>query len=317
MQLDQGLDIAAIAINGGKEWLAEVQGARKNGDGTFSNVFVRGSENITVVPAGGIHVRKRGMRTGWREGTLRSIGLTVPVDCGPLSSVSVHDAMLIDSIGVDFFSCHGDSGSAILNDDDKVVGILNMGEVPGAHAIHIGAIIAWFAAQNPPLTLEIASATALNQVHTAPEPQGVPAPQERSMVAMGGFGVMPAAFGTRLNEVREELTSTDKGREYATVIERHAVEARSLVNKNKRVATVWHRAGGPQIVQAALAAIQNDDARIPEQIAGKSFRECVRRIAVIFTRYASKPFVDDIVRFEEEVARLGGSTYRDLKAVLA
>ena len=317
LHIDQGLDIAAIAIDKGQKWVAEIAGAHDNGNGTFSNVVVKGAERLTSLPTP-IHVRKRGMKTGLREGTLRAIGLTVPItDCGPMSALTIHDAMAIDSIGTDWFACKGDSGSAVLTDDDKVVGIISRGQAMTAHAISIDAIINHFASPGVGLTLEIAKATALNQVNTAPEPVGVPAPQEMSAVAIGGFGTVPPAFVVRLEEVRDELTATDKGREYAAAVERHAHEARQLVNTNKRCATVWHRSGGPAIVQAALAAVQNDQARLPETIGDKPFRECVRRIAAIFTRYGSSEFARDIARFYEDVARAGGMSYREVKATMA
>jgi hypothetical protein len=315
LRIKQELDYAAIAIDKDKEWLAEIAGAHDNGNGTFSNVAVKGMRRITSVPAGGIHVRKRGMRTGLREGTLRAIGLTVPwTDCGPMSSLVEHDAMSIDSIGNDWFACKGDSGSAVLNDADEVVGIVSRGAVATAHAINIGAIIDDFATAG--LTLEIASAATLNQVRVAPEPAGVPPAQEKAAVELGAFGSVPPLFITRLEQARDELTATARGREYAAAIERHAEEARELVNSNRKCATVWRRAGGPEIVHAALAALQNDDARLPQSIGGQSFAECVRRIADIFARYGSSDFARDIARYYDDVARSGGMSYRDLKAAL-
>jgi len=321
MRLIPSLDVAAIALEEGVKWCAEIAGAKDDGDGKFSNASVRGSRTLTTLPPE-YPVRKRGMKTGLRKGILRCIDMSPLafdyLDCKVDPKNKLNLSLLIDSIGNDWMMCAGDSGSALLNEQDEVLGILSRGQTKLARASAIGDIIAAFKSGPEPLTLEIATADKLGQVHKAPKPKNAPAHQvEKRTIAIGGFGEVPAAMAARLTAVRDELTATEKGRAYAAVIERNQEEARELVNRNRRVATVWKRNGGPEIVHAALAVVQQPEARLPETIAGKPFRDCIRRIAAIFSRYASPSFAADIARCEDDVARLGGTTYGDLVSALA
>lgn len=298
------LDIAAVALLEGREWVAEIHGAKKGIGDAFGNVVIKGARELVVLPLNYI-VRKRGQRTGLREGFVRSIKTSVSLHKEGVcinSPITLQDVLVVENPGPQYFQCPGDSGAALINANDEVLGIMSIGDSSQTYAIGIGAIKELFEKENKPLT--IATATQLHDVRKAPKPIDVVLP--KSMLATA-----------RLNEVRDELTATPKGRELASLVERHADEARTLVNTNKRVATVWHRSGGPQVLHAALRAIQDTSARLPQSIGEQSFRDCIRRIAAIFTRYASKPFADDIARFEEEVARLGGSSYEELKSVLA
>ena len=99
-------------------------------------------------------------------------------------------------------------------------------------------------------------------------------------------------FATRLDEAENEIRATPLGREYADVVRRHLQEGFTLVNKNRRVATVWRRSGGPEILDGLALMIQFRNERLPAEINGKPLSECLSRIQRIVTRYASAAFLE-------------------------
>ena len=90
-----------------------------------------------------MHVRKSGRTTGLTEGIIRATRFDLwhmQFDQGP---VRVDDVLTIEGIGGQF-SKSGDSGSAIVNDDDRVVGLLFGGYGNIDYAVPIGRILRRF-----------------------------------------------------------------------------------------------------------------------------------------------------------------------------
>ncbi len=119
-----------------------------------------------------------------------------------------------------------------------------------------------------------------------------------------------------LSTVENEITATPAGREYADVVRRHLPEAMSLVNHNRRVATVWHRRGGPALFNAVLRTLRFDDEPLPRESDGQPIAECVATLEKVFRRYASRQFARDLARISAALVECSGMTYPQVLTAL-
>jgi hypothetical protein len=109
--------------------------------------------------------------------------------------------------------------------------------------------------------------------------------------------------------VEGDLTASARGREIYQLYFTHHMEIRELIDSNRRVATVWHRQGGPGIVQAVLDAVRSRTREMPASIRGRTWAERVGAILAVFDTFGSARLREDIARFGRELEGLGGLTY--------
>lgn len=200
------------------------------------------------------------------------------------------------------FADHGDSGAAVLNNGGEVVGIVFAGDAAAAIATPIQSILSAF----PALSLSIETAT------TAGVDKTVPA----AAPAVADGHITTERVTERLIQAEQEIIATPRGRLFTDLIQRHLVEAQKLVNTNKRVATAWHRNGGPQIVQGLLRAVQVPGQRIPSTIDGEPLADRLARIQTVFTRYGSEALSSDLREHGPLLAELAGMSYSEALDVM-
>jgi hypothetical protein len=155
-----------------------------------------------------------------------------------------------------------------------------------------------------------------------------PAPAGGAGGGGGGGGGGPIPFmmpptGIELNErtlfrklthFQDWILRFPAGHLYAALVSRHFDEVLHLINTNRRVATAWHRNGGPALVRAALAIADAPElAAIPDFANEKPLSPQLGRILDSWRRYGSPTFVADIDRYRADVLALPG---RSLHAVL-
>ena len=116
-----------------------------------------------------------------------------------------------------------------------------------------------------------------------------------------------------LGILHEQLLATSRGAELVGLFDKHADEVMELINRNKRVATVWHRCRGPVWVRLALRAAHTPHVRVPLHAAGLSLQESVCRFGEILKRYASTAFRQDLQRYEGDVGMISdGMTLQEM-----
>ena len=303
-KINPDVDAAIAELKTGTQWLAEIEEIG----------IVTGDHTVTLAEisdaANPYQVRKKGARTGLTQGKVTHIDLTGPITNHDGSiHMNAVDQLRIVAIGTfTRFSDGGDSGSAIVNTSGEVVGLLHADNrtnvSAGGHTIasHIAKV-------KTHLGITIATATALNQVQTAPN-SGV-----QPLIAGGGPIVVPMNSGrihTLLQE-RERIQTTPKGKKWLDIFEKHRPHIVWLVNNNKRVATIWHRNRGPAIINLLMQYIENRSQPFPATINELSFKACIKNIAAAFTQFNdNEEFLKDLKKAEKIFLTLDKTPYEDL-----
>lgn len=250
-------------------------------------------------------VKKYGARTGKTHGNITALDrVGYRAGDGPLNRQ--YSGVMTVTFDVDnddnnpdaeSFSDHGDSGSAVLNSDDEIVGTVFAHTGDGSGLVTpIQPIINAF-------NITIATAQTAGQTQTVP-------PFARSMVSESRApiaGGMPVS--KEVLNVQKEILATPAGKEYADAITQHAGEVQRLINTNRRVAAVWQSNGGPQIIQAALNMLQNRSQTFPAEIDGKPLADCLARIQKVLLRYASSALQAALRKYSSRFAELSGLNY--------
>ena len=284
----------------------------------------------TAPAALNLKVQKRGFMSGLTFGEIQATGVNGSVLTGRQGIARYYEnALVIESTMLDAggltrrpFLMKGDSGSAVTTTGTspvKFVGLLFAGgdDTQGL-AMPIDQVISAFPKLK--LSFELVAGQDPNAVQTVPKPaiafQGIET-ETPVAVAPGIRTRTPvAALEGRLAEVEKEIVATAIGREYADAVRRHFAEAQTLFAHNKRVATVWRRTGGPEIVNMILRVLQFRDERLPDEVDGRPLAEALSEIQRVLTRYASPHLSADITRYAPTLTRFVGMTYAELLLTL-
>ncbi|MDO9310988.1 MAG: hypothetical protein Q7T85_04760 [Nitrosomonas sp.] len=180
------------------------------------------------------------------------------------------------------FSDEGDSGSAIVNAQNKVVGLLYAGDSANPArtlACHIHPIMAYL---------------SITLITTANPPVG-PAGQTLNDVE----GVFTGINYT--TEVRERFLSTRKGAEIYQQILYHRQEVIALVNHRRPVTVAWHRSQGPTFLAHFVNNARDPLHLIPFEVEGITRDQMIRRMAEILTQHGSEALQQVIQSYLDEV----------------
>lgn len=294
------LDVALIQLDPDLQYRAEIQDLG----------VVKGVHDITT-EASGYPLKKRGVTTLVTNGTLLAVEqdgddqYADTQNTPPAWRLFHRHYTGAFSIQGANFSEGGDSGAAVVNNNNEVVGIVFGGSSTTTVATPIQQILSAF----PALNLSIETAANPGVVKTVPAlAANTKVPQE------AGENVADTSARPllqRLREAEHEIAATPEGQRYRALMQRHFAEVQTLISTNRRVATVWHRSGGSQIVQGVLRAVQCSGQRIPSEINGEPLGHCLAKIQSAFSRYGSEALSADLREYGPPLARLAGLTYAE------
>jgi hypothetical protein len=322
---DTTSDVGLVQLEPGTQWRADI----------LEIGSVMGKHTVTPVEAG-THppMRKRGARSGLTGGTIDSIGFTANVDGITYSNVMVvapnPDTAQPAGTAL-FFDQHGDSGSALVNKDNEVVGIVfavpngpYSGLVSG-WALPIDDLISAISAKVS-LNVDVAVGIVPGTVNTVPgapmvamPPEVVPAltgASEPVRVPVGG-AVIDAPPQESLARLEHDLDRSERGRALVTLWLEHQTELLQLLNTNRRVATVWHRSGGAALFQLLVRMVNESQLELPSALHGQPLASCVDRLYDVFHRFASPQLQRDLARAHDGLPELGGLSYEGICSALA
>lgn len=236
-----------------------------------------------------VRVQKRGRTTGHTFGVI--VGWQQhPVEIKLPRSGRVYNVMQ-DTLRIkvrspsECFAAGGDSGSVVLDNDRKVVGLLFSATAKGDYA---RASPIQFVENE--LAISILTATTSRPVKIDQLPMSSP------------------SFGPNGSEVLD----TPAGRLASALFEQHAREVRDLVTTNKRVGAVWRRQGGPEIAQVIFRSLSGREEQLPPDMDGQPLEQRVRRICDCISKYATPELRRDLKRYGPVVGSWSGLTLSDI-----
>ena len=112
----------------------------------------------------------------------------------------------------------------------------------------------------------------------------------------------PAPFSSWLRTLRERLKAYPEGEHVAAAISRHFSEARRLINSNRRIATMWHRAAGPALLRRLLHGTRAGDGPLP--IEKESASQYLDRCLDLLARQGSPRLRQSLDRYHAFVSML-------------
>jgi hypothetical protein len=307
------LDYALIRLDSGLEWLNEI----KEIGVLFDFYELKVSD---VVPLN-YQVRKRGYRTRLTGGIVQAIGVARPAE--PVIPPGATDAQR-DAIYAEFFfqesiairpnpitsnpaapvlfATHGDSGSALVNDDNKVVGLLWGGQFKHTaptdrFGYGWGVPITWIkddCKQRLGLTMRIVPTAGTGIVNTVPE-FAEAGPTLRAETSL-----------------ERDLDQSERGRLFLQAWLRHSDELNAIIQNQRRVATVWQRHNGSALLRLVARAPLEPNLPLPTEVDGIPVREGLRVFLDQIERYASDELKRDLSRHRSLLLSLPGHSYTEV-----
>lgn len=262
-------EVVDAAIGG----LVDCAIATINDDTSFVNEIaqigpVKGKATAVV----GETVRKTGRTTGQTSGTVIDINYPTTSTNGNSFTAQIR---INPAAGVTKFSDNGDSGSAIVNSDEEVVGILWGGNTGPGVASHIANVESTMA-----ITIQATS--------------GASATVPTYAAGKNGAGRRPLMYP-------ELVTAT--GWEWAddhpatALVDRHQSEVIRLINKSRPVMVTWQRKQGPAFVAAFARSRREPDYIVPESINDVSLTNLLMSMYVVLEENGSERLRQDLKRF--------------------
>ena len=137
----------------------------------------------------------------------------------------------------------------------------------------------------------------------------------------GGPGAPPPLdhqFLTNPNwtDLQGRFMTSPGGRFYYALAEKYVDEIRSLIDENKKVATIWHRNEGPLMLRLGLRALAKPDDPLPRKVNDVSVRERLVRIVEIIRRFASDALIADMDLHLPVVFQMEGKSINQILSFL-
>lgn len=234
-------------------------------------------------------VYQYGKKSGFTRGVIASIHSTTT---DPEHSGQIEVAPL----DRDYFTQVGDSGSVVYNDNNQIVG-LHWGGDPKpprhSYANHITRVLS---------TLGSFPTGAIRIATNPPD----------MVYRVPGVRKLPPA----LERVHRDLVEAGCAGQYVQLYGKHREEIRWLFEHSRHFVSAWHRSNGPHMVRAMMDLVENRIGVLPEQLGGRTWRECVHRIAGALLFTGSEQVQSDVLRYISGVASLGGRSYPEISQLL-
>ena len=226
----------------------------------------------------------------------------------------------------------GDSGSLIVDKDNKAVGLLFGGrntsfETPPSrhmtYACHIGPVLEQLGICIPTrggTSHGTSAATDGSGIASLETPESLLATRNTgvelvSRTRTGASAVRRRAYGAafaptppseqqvaRLHAIRDDFAATARGCELLDALTEARREIGYLIRNERAVKMVWHRNRGPAFLACTLNHLRGDDASIPLEIGGVTRRTFLERMRDVLLSRGSTALRETIERHAADVS---------------
>ncbi len=296
------IDAAVVRLDAGLPWVAELQNI-----GTIGGTRVY-SANDPDIQTGTAVVSKYGARTLYTRGLVRSIDFTASStdNNGNIVRTYKHALLFFPVPPFRDYVQQGDSGSASVDHDlttstNRIVGI-NFGGV----ALGAGATgVAFLGAATPITNVEQAFDVSVATSNLPGDIQTVP---KLSSAPVAGLPTRPAnvrrsAVSQPWAQARRLLESSEAGRSWIELMQKHQAEVRNLITTQPRVAAIWNRRRGGYIASRVFTSVYAPEKPIFDGIAPESLQSMLDDILEVVARHASPSLRTDLDRIRPMLQR--------------
>ena len=246
--------------------------------------------NSDLPQNGTYRVTKVGRQTG------RTVGKVIDAEAPGMNNethAQQDKIILIHNLGPNceggaLFADEGDSGSVIVNDDRKIIGLLFGGDanIGSGTACHIHPVldllqIMMVSTQNP-VAYDAKTAALESQISIE----------------------LPGPDLVRAAALRNEILASERGRMFRVLVEKHREEVVYLVNRVRPVTVAWHRVHGPDFLAHVVHASRHAAYSVPPELDGVERKAALERMAAVLKEHGSARLREEIESHGEEMVTL-------------
>jgi trypsin len=228
-------------------------------------------------------------------------------------------AIRVDADTNNLFGQRGDSGSAVLDMNGNLVGLLFAGFVGVGNASSYGVvaridrILSEFQA-----SWDLEVITAQNAAALGASAAAVTAPHAFSAIenahpAIEGFQPTEEELEL-LGRARDEMLATPMGQRVSELIGRHVPEIQVLIRTRKRIAAVWRRVSAADLFQGLVEGIRSPEKPLVQFVQGAPLPERIAALSRVLTRYGSQGLVADLKVISALAADITSKSYGEVLA---
>lgn len=122
----------------------------------------------------------------------------------------------------------------------------------------------------------------------------------------------PLSVTPAFTALRHHALATSSGQLYAALVSRYFSEVRRLIRANRRVAAVWRRIGGPELIGHLARRVFAPDLPLPAAIDDVPLAVGIRRFLALLERYSSPDLKRDIERHAPLMLALEGRSLNEI-----
>lgn len=197
------------------------------------------------------------------------------------------------------FGQGGDSGSVVINHEDKVIGMLiRSGGKPPASV----TAVEWTAASGVGWVTPIAKVLAQMQIIIKKEGDAGTVPTAGPITVTRPTADSPTVH-SGMELFRSEARRSRYGKILLGMMARHAEEARRIVNACRPAIVAWHRNQGPAVIAHLIRALHDPAHEIPVVINGVPREQLLDAMAEQLLRVGGPQLCRDVRRYRELVLR--------------
>lgn len=251
-------------------------------------IRVRGTDDAII----GVEVRKIGARSLLTRGIVADLGVV----SSPNEQATLPDGTVVAKYKDRFlvvpapgetyrntadhvaFAEHGDSGSVIVDVEDKIVGMLNQGVHGAAWATaadHIRNVLSALEAKGQKITLSISPPDHLSGIYLGPR--------------VGRGSVIASDL-----PLLERLAHTRTGERVVPVIRKNREEVMGLINHCRPVTVAWHRHQGPAFMAHLIKSARQPDYIMPNEVEGVTRETLLIKIVTALRAHGSASLRHDL-----------------------
>jgi hypothetical protein len=168
------------------------------------------------------------------------------------------------------FSDEGDSGSAIVTDTGRIVGLLYASVIFQFPIVVGGETLSHTVPVGESRACHIGP--VMSRLGIRIDPSTAPSAGVGSVMIRVGTGTRDVLLADRIAFIEQQLSASGRGQMLRSLVRDHGFEMVDLVHHRRRVTVCWHRHEGPAFAALVVDAIREPERAIPAEHRGVTLR---------------------------------------------